>query len=293
MLFHPKARPAILHIMCSGAARSMAALGSVCAVLGALADEPNAPLLPPETVQFQQSAPYSTGTEFARRLGFAGMLLPYDVGQERFRLVVPGSYTTNQSWGLIVWISPGNDPRVPAAWESEFGRRKLLMVAAYGSGNERTPIDRIRLALDATCNVCRRYNLDYRRLYVGGFSGGARIASILGVAYADLFSGALCICGVDFYQNVPSAAGGYYPSTYKPASETLIRAKTNGRFVLVTGENDQNRDNTQSTAENGFRANQFGNCLYFEVPGMGHAMPAVKVLSHALNYLDRNAVLPN
>jgi dienelactone hydrolase len=237
-------------------------------------------------LQFQTAAPYATLAEFGRRLGFAGVPSSYAIADEKFRVVVPDLYSTNGSWGLFVWISPSNEARLPADYEEELGRRRLLLVAPLNGGNDRPSVDRVRLALDATCNMCRRYKVNYQRVYVGGFSGGSRIASVLGVAYADIFGGTLCLCGADFYQNVPAAAGGYYLAGYKPDPGLVLRAKKSGRFALVTGENDMNRDNTKSTADHGFKANNFNYCLYLEVPAMQHALPSATVFGSALKYLD-------
>jgi predicted esterase len=214
----------------------------------------------------------------------------FDIEKEKFRLIISGNYSTNSEWGLFVWISPSNQPRIPAAWEPEFAREQLLVVAPYGGGNDRHPLDRCQLALDATCNTCRRFKINPKRIYVGGFSGGARIASMLGVCYSDLFSGTLAVCGVDFYRPVPAAAGGYYPESYRPDARILGRAMKAGRFVLLTGEKDVNRDNTKSTAEEGFKANGFNNVLYLEVAGMKHDLPGPADLNRALRFLASGSV---
>ena len=162
-------------------------------------------------VRFTQSAPYGAESELMRHLGYTLAVPQYDLQREKFRIIVPPlePLSTNSTLGLLVWISPGEDPRIPPAWEAELAKHRLLFVSAYNAGNERHAIQRCRLALDATCNVCRRFKVDPRRIYVGGFSGGGRIASILGVAYADVFAGTLSICGVDFYRNVAGTGGGF------------------------------------------------------------------------------------
>lgn len=220
-----------------------------------------------------------------RHLGFKLPVPGYTLDQERFRMIVPETYVTNGTWGLLVWISPGDDPRVPRGWWDEFARQKLLFVAPCGAGNERHAIQRCRLALDAVCNACRRYAIDPRRIYVAGFSGGGRIASILGVAYGDVFAGALPMCGADYFRNVQGAPGQFYPATYRPDPRVLQRSKSLGRFVLLTGEKDANRDNTRWVAENGFQRDGFKHVNYLEVAGMGHAMPSAAVLKTALESL--------
>jgi poly(3-hydroxybutyrate) depolymerase len=235
--------------------------------------------------QFKESAPYSSVEEVGRHFGYSVAFPPYDLSQEKFRIVIPESYSTNEDWGLVVWISPENQAHVPSQLLQELAPRHLLLVAAYKSGNDRHPLDRFRLALDGTCNMCRSYRVDRRRIYVAGFSGGSRMASMLGVAYGDLFSGTLCVCGVNFYRLIQSSEREQYPAAYDPAPTSLARAKHLGRFVLLTGEADPNRLNTQTLSQKGFKREGFKNVLYLEVKGMGHEVPPGPMIAQALDFL--------
>jgi dienelactone hydrolase len=239
----------------------------------------------PRLLQFVQRAPYSDTTNITRHFGFTVEMPAYEVTNELFRVLVPTAYATNGSWGLLVWISPADDASIPVDFQAELEVHKLLFVGAQKSGNHRHPLDRFRLALDATCNMCRRYPIDRRRIYIGGFSGGARMASMLGVGYADIFTGTLCVCGVNFYADVAGPGGKYYPGTFVPDPGVLLQGKRKGRFVLLTGENDENRENTQRVLTSGFKREGFRHVFYLEVPGMSHTMPPAKTLGKALDYL--------
>jgi hypothetical protein len=238
-------------------------------------------------VQFSEAAPYGSTAEIRRRLGYREIPLPeIDITKEKFEIIAPEAYSTNSDWGLLVWVSPSDSARIPADWQAELAKHRVLFISAYNSGNDRHPIERIRLALDAICNMCRRFKIERKRTYIGGFSGGARVASMLGVAYADVFTGTLCICDVNFYRNVPAAAGQNYAAYYLPDPGALSLAKKSGRFVLLTGENDINRENTKAVLEKGFKPNGFSRVLYLEVPGMQHAIPGAADLNTALEYLE-------
>jgi predicted esterase len=241
-----------------------------------------------QDVKFTQTAPYSDATNITRHFGYTVELPAYAITNESFRVFIPRTYSTNGSWGLLVWISPSDDPVIPFDWKQELKNRELLFVSARDAGNGRHPLDRFRLALDATCNLCRRCRVDRKRIYIGGFSGGARMASMMGVAYADVFTGTLCVCGVNFYKDVALAGGKYYPATFVPDPGVLLLSKRS-RFVLLTGEYDENRENTKSLSMSGFKREGFRNVLYLEVPGMGHSMPDVQVLRQALDYLAGKA----
>jgi predicted peptidase len=199
---------------------------------------------------------------------------------------VPKNYRSEEAWGLFVWISASDSPKIPAEWETVLAVRKLLFVGAFQSGNPRNIFDRMRLAVDANVGMRKRYRIDPRRVYVSGFSGGARVASMLGVAFADLFTGTLPFMGVNFYTELPAENGKQFGISYIPDDHALAIAKKQCRYVLVTGENDFNRVNTRSAEENGFRKEGFTSVLCLEVPGLGHAMPPAEWLEKGLEFLD-------
>ena len=74
---------------------------------------------------------------------------------------------------------------------------------------------------------------------------------------------------------------------YLPDDDVLALAKKFCRYALVTGSKDFNRPNTFGVLENGFRKEGFANVTYLEAPGVGHALPPVKFLEQALEFLDQ------
>ena len=69
-----------------------------------------------------------------------------------------------------------------------------------------------------------------------------------------------------------------------PAKQ-FAQAKTQGRYVFLTGETDINRHETKAN-EAGYRRDGFRNTVYFEVPGMGHQSPGPQWLEKGLAFLD-------
>lgn len=237
-------------------------------------------------IRFTESALQSNADEVKARLSAVEDPKPFDITKERFHLVVPKNYRPEEAWGLFIWISASDKPQVPADWEATLAARKLLFIGAYQSGNPRNIFDRMRLAIDASVGMCKRYRIDERRVYVSGFSGGARVASMLGVAFADLFTGTIPFMGVNFYTELPADDGKQFGISYIPDDEVLAIAKKKCRYVLVTGEKDFNRTNTRSAEEHGFRKEGFAGVLCLEVPGQAHAMPKAEWLEKGLDFLD-------
>jgi len=237
-------------------------------------------------VTFEKSPPYCDGDELKARFRSKEDAGPYDVTKEKFRLLVPKSYTHAAKWGLFVYVNAGDDPGLPGEYEAVLEKHKLIAVSAYKSGNGRNVFDRFRMAIDANINLQSRFNIDPKRIYVSGFSGGGRVASMLGLAYADLFTGAIPFCGVNFYLDIPSEPGRMWARNFIPVDEAVKIGKATGRYVLVTGEKDMNLKNTRAVYDHGFKKEGFKHAMVLEVPGMGHATPPVEWFDKGLNFLD-------
>lgn len=208
-------------------------------------------------------------------------------GKDDFQLIIPKAYRAEERWGVFVWISPSDSARVPREWEEILAKRRLLFVGALKAGNNRNILERIQLAVCASAGMRERFQIDERRVYVSGFSGGGRVASMLGVAYADMFTGAASFMGVNFYTDLPSADGKkLYPPQFIPDEQVLEIAKTRSRFALVSSEKDFNRADTRIVWEQGFKKEGFPAVAYLETPGIGHSMPPAEWLEKALHFLD-------
>jgi dienelactone hydrolase len=154
---------------------------------------------------------------------------PLDLSAERFVLYVP-SQPPPGGYALLVFVPPWHDARLPEGWGQVLDRFGMIYVSTARSGNiENVSERREPLALLAAYNVMQRYAVDPRRVYVGGFSGGSRVALRLAVAYPDLFHGALLDAGGDPFG---------VPGVPIPPAELMHRLQESSRLVFVTGEHD-------------------------------------------------------
>lgn len=253
--------------------------------------------LPPFTVGHSQlritnSPPQSQADEVKWRLHAEEYSPPYNVAKEKFELIVPKTYTHDNPHGLFIWISAGAKPAIPAEWEKALAARKLIFAGAYDAGNPRNIFDRVKMAVDANYALRQRFNVDARRVYVSGFSGGARVASMVGVAWADMFTGTIPFMGANFYTDVRAEDGKTYTLDYLPDDEVLAIAKKRCSYVLITGEKDFNRANIKAVFELGFRQEKFLNPHYLEVPKQGHSLPPAQWLEDGLKLLDGDLMTP-
>ena len=242
-------------------------------------------------MKFTESPQQSDGEQVKLRLSAAETPPAYDVKNEVFDVLVPAGYDKTKPHGLFIWITAGDKPGLPPAWEKVFADTKIIVIAAHNSGNKRNIFDRMRMAIDANHNMRALYNIDGRRVYVSGFSGGSRVASNLGVCYAEMFSGALCFMGTNFYLPVKGEDNKVYGESYLPADELLPIAKKACRYALVTGTKDFNLANTKAVFA-AMKKEEFSGAELFMVPEQGHALPSGEWLEKALKHLDAGKVSP-
>ena len=238
------------------------------------------------TIQFKESPKQIEPEQMKLRLSSKEMPGPYDVTKETFEVLVPKDYKPTESHGLFIWISASAEPNIPKDWEPVLAEKKLIFVGAKNSGNPRDIFDRMRMAIDANYNLRKRYNVDGRRVYLSGMSGGSRVASNLGVTYAEMFSGTMCFMGVNFYTDIPAGDGKAWGPSYLPDDQVLALAKKFCRYVLVTGTKEMNHANTLGVYESGFKKEGFSNVKLIDIPDQGHSLPGGQWLKQGIEFLD-------
>jgi pimeloyl-ACP methyl ester carboxylesterase len=126
----------------------------------------------------------------------------------------------------------------------------------------------------------QRYPINSARVYVGGFSGGSRIALRLAIAYPDLFRGALLNAG-----SYPIDAGHANP----PPRELLERFQESTRVVYVTGEHDTVRPMMDTASLESMRDWCVFDTASRITYGAAHEIVSPAALSWALTALTEHA----
>lgn len=152
-----------------------------------------------------------------------------DLSQEKFAVYVPSAIPA-AGYALLVFVPPWERAAVPERWVAELDRHGMIFVSAANSGNDTSMLDRREpLALLAAHNIIQRYPVDANRVYVGGFSGGSRVAMRLALGYSDLFRGALLNAGSDPIGDTQISL---------PPAELMHRFQESTRLVYLTGKDD-------------------------------------------------------
>ncbi len=154
-----------------------------------------------------------------------------DPGTEHFAVYVPSAPPSQRGYGLLVFVPPWPDAQVPPAWRKALDENGLIFVTAANSGNDASVVTRrMPLALNCYAGVVARYPVDPQRVYVGGFSGGARVALRLAIEYPDVFRGALLDGGSDDFGSVLVPL---------PDQALLRQAQDHLRLVWLAGSVDE------------------------------------------------------
>jgi predicted peptidase len=218
--------------------------------------------------EFTASAtlPELLGPESAQR--FEGVVQPDEAIE--WQVYVPESYDPEMPAGLMVYISPSDSGAIPGSWKDVMAAENLIWIGANDSGNRARVARRVTYAMVAPAVIARDYQVDSSRVYVSGFSGGGRVASMVAPEYPSVFKGAIFICGVNDWGN------------RKPADLETIQAN---RYVFLTGRKDFNRSETRSVHRSYKRAG-VDNVLLMDISGMDHRNPSAAKFAEAIAFLD-------
>jgi len=245
-----------------------------------------------DNVVFSQYADLSSSTELARRLlsplnawrlqqqtaanGIRQQ--PIALAQERFALYVPTQSPPN-GYALLVFVPPWNEAKLPPNWIATLDRHGVILVSAAHSGNDADPLDRREpLALLAAINAMARYRVDPQRIYVGGFSGGSRVALRLALGYPDLFRGALLNAGSD-------TVGDTIPLSPEPLMSRFQEAT---RLVYLTGDKDTPRQDADRQSRQSLRDWCVTDVDTQTMAWTGHQLADATALDRALTSLDKH-----
>ena len=221
-------------------------LAAVAIAQAAIAGESPAPATGLQRdVTFTEYSPLSASLEVARRLlsplanveierlsskpGQALRAQAIDLTQESFTVYVP-PVAPPQGYGLLVFIPPWEKGALPGGWAGVLDQHGVIFVSASKSGNDEKILDRrIPLALLGAYNIMQRYPVDKDRVYVGGLSGGSRVAMRAALGYPDLFHGALLNAGSDPIGD---------DQALMPPDDLFQRFQSSTLLAYVTGAND-------------------------------------------------------
>lgn len=295
----PRAPAAVTPAAVASAAVALAAMALAAVALSAkcLASQRMPPTQHPAGTSYQavftQYSPLFSNAEILRRLlsPLAGKAVrdslaqsleamtpyPVDLTKERFLVYVPtGPPPSPRGFALFVFVPPWDEPRLPFGWAAQLDRYGVIFVTPAAAGNTAAVLSRrVPLALAAEENLVRQYPIDRGRIYVGGFSGGSRVALRIALDYPDIFRGAILNAGAD-------PLGDAHPL---PPRDLFLRFQSSSRLVFITGDRD-----TSSLASDASSSQSMQDwCVFdvetYETPDVGHELMSPAAFGRALDRL--------
>lgn len=248
-----------------------------------------------QAVHFADTTPLAGSAELARRLltplafqqlqhylaAHAGTMRaqPLDPAQEKFVVHVPTGAPPAGGYGLLVFVPPWPQAALPPGWSPTLDRHELIFVSAANSGNAADVMDRrVPLALLAWANIRKQYPLDPARVYVGGFSGGSRVALRIALAYPDVFRGALLEAGSDPIGKPPVSL---------PPAGLFHRFQQDTRLVYLTGGQDEAHGRMDEASRQSMQEWCVAGVDTVAMPRLGHEVAEPVALARALDALVR------
>lgn len=199
-----------------------------------------------------------------------GLLENYDSTKQRFELYVPAGAGSRAAAPLILFISPSQKATGLSQFRKLCDREGIVFASPHQAGNQTPGTRRVRIVMDTLDEVRRRVKIDPDRTYIGGFSGGGRIAMTIATALPEYFGGVIPVC-----------AGGQLRTEPWLRERAISRL----RIALLTGENDFNRGEVERMTQTLFSGIGVTSRVW-TAERVGHAVPSGKTLDQAFVWLE-------
>lgn len=188
-----------------------------------------------------------------------------------WKMYVPETYDSDKPAGLMVYISPSPKGWMPRKWQAVIDEENLIWISANESGNDTHTAKRILYAVLGPQIAEKNYRIDADRVYLSGFSGGGKVASMVSIDFANLFRGAIYICGTEHWTKHP-------PKFFQHVKEN--------RYVFLSGREDFNLGLTYEIYRR-YQGAGLRNISLMVIPRMRHRNPGTRDFRKAVNYLDK------
>ena len=197
----------------------------------------------------------------------------YDPKKQSYDLFLPERKDPKKPIPALVWVSASDDAAGWRVFETLCKDKGVAFIGVRNAGNDVPPPKRVRIVLDCLDDVRRQVPLDADRTYIGGFSGGARVACAVAFALPEYFGGVIPVC----------AAG-------EMREEPWLRHRAIDRLgaALVTGADDFNRGEVDAWKGPMWKGIGVRTKVWVEA-GHGHTMPPPATIADVLKWLDEDA----
>ncbi len=130
--------------------------------------------------------------------------------QQSYALYLPSSYTPEKRWPVIFAFDPGASGRAPVELFAPAAESRGYIVVGSNNSQNGPYQPQIAAFLAMLEDVERRFAVDPKRLYSAGFSGGARVAGLVGLVCSGCIR-AVIACGAGLPEGLNEKQLGQLP----------------------------------------------------------------------------------
>ncbi|MCW5822554.1 MAG: hypothetical protein KIT34_07100 [Cyanobacteria bacterium TGS_CYA1] len=216
---------------------------------------------------------------------------PFD--KEEFFVRQPEKFDPKKTYGLIVYVNAlPYLGLLPEGWGPVLDKNDFLFISPFKAGNDRKFVERRVLAIIAAQLMKRDYQIDPKRIYIAGQSGGARVASDVAFIQSDLFKGTIQSCGSNYFRPIKfepgrglDQMGNPYIHDFGGTKEEIEQALKTVKFNIITGPEDFRHSDLTSIYEQGFKQDS-KLARFYDIKEMTHENVSAKHLQEVLDFLD-------
>ncbi|VGO17231.1 hypothetical protein PDESU_05827 [Pontiella desulfatans] len=192
----------------------------------------------------------------------------------------PEEYTGEEKLGVYIHISPGNKGVSPKpGYQAMMDKHRLVYASPNGAGNKESDMRRCALALDTLAQLRKDFNIDERRVYIGGTSGGGAESTIATFLYPGDFRAA--------FNSVRSFS--LTSSTCLPFADEgdIDDVQDHGQpYAFISGPGDFNYKYMPRTVQS-FEEHDFV-VRFFDIPDMKHQMASPETFDQVIRWVEAN-----
>ena len=208
-----------------------------------------------------------------------------------FRVYVPKHYDGKTPFGVFFFYRGGlmSNPLIQS-WRPFLDKHNLIFVSARNAGNKAQEVTRYMASVNAIDQLrYAGYNLAKDRFYIGGFSGGGKMASRVAYANPEIYCGLFAAGGIlpPIKDKIKYLKMG--PGCAIPRSALRI-AQKRLKIVSMTGEKDEmfppeyNSAICQSIKKKRF------NVTAITIKGINHNIPPAKHYEKYISKFDADGM---
>ena len=113
-----------------------------------------------------------------------------------YALYLPSKYNLDSEWPVIVCFDPHGDGTLPVSLFKDLAERKGYIVIGSNNSKNGTDANELSHIVDVLFADCKeKLMLDYKRVYLAGFSGGSRVASSVATTFGSIAGVIGCSAG--------------------------------------------------------------------------------------------------